>query len=885
MLKADLDSLISLVNTKSIAEENDYTRLWELYLREESAEERINCIREYSDAFWCICAKWNTGCSINDFTELIKNMKNFISFISANSSSQSGGIYESKSIAFINFLEWLMNRSKLYETSQIEKFKDFYRKLNDVIGNVKWIFELEIEDIKVFPIHRLIEDAVTDFELTEEHYLQLVFSLQLFNRIEDISEDEGNIKKRMIELSKEFHLEIIEMLCDNGQLLYGENAGINSAHNGTIVVIQGNKILIRNVNSEYFEGDCSFEGDGEENAIAYYITYNKQDYEKVTSFEEIIKSDNYQSKLTLFKDLLQNKIYNIFLGEVFLVDERNNSYTQVVNKYGKNDDYIISNGRVFRGEKTLFETFWKRIESDQNGIRVCPIAKSGSLNVLTLDFMSIFCKTLCNNETNYFDELLDFKDDSYYQNQLFEKYINISLKKGHILDAIRKYGIFVNDYLNVEMVSDDTTFSEMPHIILPYSIYVPFDGDKDKLFSELLAEKYIDEDVIVETLIVNKKIGNRVEFKVGNSVIEAEKIYNLSGINIDTTAISNSICFYAQGKNCVYLLGEYSDVIDTINNLLKVSKNYMIDENWLPKLKTKFDNLIKILTNIGFEQKTYAMLGARGNDPFTSSIALYKFLWLMQVFQFDLDKYTEFEQIILEGFYCKFALEPEKMMREYLNKIEDEKNANALIIAKETDGSGATLNLLVRRYSNGERGALMMAFDGGSINSNIELKGNNYYYMGQPLKKIVFLTDNALSGKSTVDMLNFYLKNKITPGDKRHYIFEQKNNKVPDILKKNPKIEIEVRTVFYSERAEEKIMHDFSKLNIKVSGDKIAKNKYNWTSKINDTIHNLFDVGKKPINSKVQCVLRPCNMPYDLILPDFLKDSPKLVSVFRHKED
>ena len=665
MLKADLDSLISLVNTKDIAEENDYTRLWELYLKEESAEEKIKCIREYSDAFWCICARCKIENSRSDFIKHIENMKNFISFISANSSSQFRGIYESKSIAFVNFLEWLMNRSKAYETSQVEKFKDFYRKLNDIIGKVKWIFELELDGIKVFPIHRLIEDAVTDFELTEEHYLQLVFSLQLFNRIEDISKDEGNIKERMIQLSKEFHLEIIEMLCDNGQLLYGENAGINSAQNGTIVVIQGNKILIRNIDSEYFEGDCSFEGDGKENAIAYYITYNKQDYERVTSFEEIIKSDNYQSKLRLFIDLLQNKIYNVFLGEIFLVDERNDSYTQVINKYGKNDDYIISDGRVFRGEKTLFETFWKRIESDQNGIRMCPIAKTGSLNVLTLDFLSVFCKSLCNSESNYFDELFDLESDKYYQNQLFEKYFKISLKEGRILDAIRKYGIFVKDYLNIEMVSVDTSFSEMPHLILPYSIYVPFDGDKEKLFSELLAEKYIDEEVIVETLVVNKKIGNRIEFKVGDSVIETEKIYNLSGINMDTGSISSTICFYAQRKKSVYLLGEYADVIDTISNLLKVSENYVIDENWLPKLKTKFDKIIKIINNIGFEQKTYAVLGARVNDPFTTSIALYKFLWLMQVFQFDLDKYTEFEQMILEGFYCKFVLEPEKMMRDY----------------------------------------------------------------------------------------------------------------------------------------------------------------------------------------------------------------------------
>lgn len=113
------------------------------------------------------------------------------------------------------------------------------------------------------------------------------------------------------------------------------------------------------------------------------------------------------------------------------------------------------------------------------------------------------------------------------------------------------------------------------------------------------------------------------------------------------------------------------------------------------------------------------------------------------------------------------------------------------------------------------------------------------------------------------------MEKKLAPEDKRRYIFWKKNNKIPDILKKNPQIEIEVKTVFYSERAEEKIKCEFSKYNIKVSGDKIAKNKYNWTSNINDILYNLFDVGKKTIKSNVQCVLRPCNMPYDLFCQNF----------------
>lgn len=157
----------------------------------------------------------------------------------------------------------------------------------------------------------------------------------------------------------------------------------------------------------------------------------------------------------------------------------------------------------------------------------------------------------------------------------------------------------------------------------------------------------------------------------------------------------------------------------------------------------------------------------------------------MQVFQFDREKYKKFESMILKGFYCSFVLNPDKMMKQYLSEIEKMSNNKALIIAKEPDGAGATLNLLIERYSNGDRGSLRKAFDGNTINKNLKEQDGIYYYINTPVSDIVFLTDNALSGKSTTNMLNFYLKRIKMPGDRRSYIFEKDNNHIPDILEKN----------------------------------------------------------------------------------------------------
>ena len=142
-----------------------------------------------------------------------------------------------------------------------------------------------------------------------------------------------------------------------------------------------------------------------------------------------------------------------------------------------------------------------------------------------------------------------------------------------------------------------------------------------------------------------------------------------------------------------------------------------------------------------------------------------------------------------------------------------------------------------------------------------------------------------MSGKSTTNMLNFYLKRIKMPGDRRSYIFEKDNNHIPDILEKNKDVKITIKTIFYSERAKEKIKKEFPDYEIDITGDILDNNKFNWTEDMNEVIRELFGNATEPICKNVQCVLRPCNLPYDEILPDILKDTTKLIGVFRRKDD
>lgn len=151
MLKKQLEDYILQMHIKSKTEEADMDRLWNLYLEETvTTDERVNCIIEYATAFWCLCAKWRGISEDINFSGHIKKMIDFISFFYAVSSGKEEEFYECKELAFIRFLAWLRDRENIYDVDQDHKFYDFYRKLNDIIGQVKWVFELEDKGERVF---------------------------------------------------------------------------------------------------------------------------------------------------------------------------------------------------------------------------------------------------------------------------------------------------------------------------------------------------------------------------------------------------------------------------------------------------------------------------------------------------------------------------------------------------------------------------------------------------------------------------------------------------------------------------------------------------------------------------------------------------------------
>ena len=88
-----------------------------------------------------------------------------------------------------------------------------------------------------------------------------------------------------------------------------------------------------------------------------------------------------------------------------------------------------------------------------------------------------------------------------------------------------------------------------------------------------------------------------------------------------------------------------------------------------------------------------------------------------------------------------------------------------------------------------------------------------------------------------------------------------------------------------TEKAKEKIESEFQEYNVDVEAVAIISgDDYKCTQDILDIVEELYEETDSRALGKI-CLFRPCNMPADRVLPDFVKDISKLPGLFQRKEE
>lgn len=896
MLQKEILCLENKVIHSEISSSSDFEELWKLSLSDQySISERNSCIVEFAKAFWILCVFYQGD--IDSFSE-IEQIKTFINYINAFISSLDREFYNDKELVFISFLHGLLHRDELLNAISSSSFMDFYNKLYDVIERVKWIFSLESEDgKKVFPIRNLIEDVANTFKLDQEHYLQLVFSLEIFNSADLGEGDRDAVREKMLSLANEYHILLIELLCNGGRVLFDGNASANSALNGTIIVETEEKILIRNTRKSYFIieesllenyiGENGYEGKDEQNPMAYYYMYNKCANEKLVDLKFLLSKCPNRSRLEAINYILTSGYSNVFLGECFWICQDTQEFRRVINPFGYKDEEVVTEkGRLAEGT-SKFEKFINTMTNELDEFGTCSIAKRGNIDVLTLDFVLLFYKELVCEGNSYLEQAIKIAevDRDYYQNILFKLYFEEAFSTGYIFEAIQKYRIFVKKYFPFEEVTQRTKFSQYNKLVLPFRPFILCEGELEKFCDKLVEYEYFPKTT-VKMLKIEKSGRTKTKYLIDDVEIPFEHMVNMFSTQIEEGEAKEGFCLYNHEDKMVYLVNTRSNNIEGVLRGLNdaLTKGILLCEceNSYPKL----ENIIKIICNIGFSDfmNTFHRNVFECVECATENIAIYKLLWHMQFWGLEGRRYELFSDLILNRYYTEFVMNPHKYIKEFFDDLMVDNNAGKLIIAKESDGEGATLKELFDRYNNGGRGPLRKAFDGSQITANYKKTDMGHFYHEKEIDSIVFITDNVLSGKSTNDMLDFYLCNAKKAGDPRTYLWNE-SVIVPDIIKSNPTIKIEVKTILCTNRGKAKIKSKFKDYAIEVFPIlNLPDTEFNWTSDVEDIVVELYETDKNPDRRDViQCIFRPCNMPAENILPDSVKDVSLLLGLFERK--
>lgn len=873
----------------------DFEKLWEISITDKyTVEEKNNLIEDFAKVFWLLCINYeNDILQFKYVNELVK----FIDYINSSSFSKKDEFYENKETVFISFLHELLHRRERLNPEST-RFMDFYTRIVDVLERIKWIFSLENTDgEKIFPIKSLIEDVATTFKFDQEHYLQLVFSLEIFNSVDNKVSDQEEIKQKMLDIAKEYNIELIRLLCEGGKVLFCRNASVNSTLNGTIVVKNKDKVLIRNIYRNYFEidpnylkeyeGKIGYEGKSSNDPIAYYFEYDINNEEELIDLKDILCKCTNQSRINVIKKILKDENYNVFLGECFWVNQNNKCFSRILNPFSINDQEIIVNKSNTRTGNTKFDKFIYVMTNEYDEYGISTIIKRGTIDVLTLDFIILYYKELVCEGNDFIDKMIQQSesDNDYYQNILFKIFLKDAFEKGKIFEALKKYYLFIKKYYIYDSINEDTEFAKHNKLIMPYCPYIPCSGNIDEFYKQLAENEYI-KGTEAKKLNINKSGRFRKKYFIDEIEIPVKNIFDMNSVQIGENEIHDGYCLFDCNQKYIYILKE-NNIESMLNNIKKISTLGIISIDW-EKYHNRFSDIQKICMNIGFSDywKNFGRRISLHNEDVNSNISLYKLLWHVQFWELDEERYKKFVDLILNHYYTEFVLESKLYVNNFFNELMDDSDEGKLIVAKESDGEGSTLKELFDRYNNGMRGALRKSFDGGQIRANIKNRNGKYYYLGNEIKDIVFITDNILSAKSTIEMLEFYLENKKSSSDRRTYLWEE-SDIIPNILKTNSPINIELKTILCTNRGKDRITNEFEKYNIKVLSQlKIPDDVYNWTKEVEDIISDLYEIESNPLRREnIQCIFRPCNMPSENILPNSVKDVSKLIGLFQRKEE
>lgn len=755
-----------------------------------------------------------------------------------------------------------------------------YFSFQDILPKQKGLFMLQAEDgTRVFPIHELVSNLAKDFKCDNDHLINLAVAQQMFERVEEYGEIEGydQIKQELLIIARSNGIAFLECLAEGGELFLDET---DYNENGTLIVKKEGKVIIRNIRKSYFASYPKERIESEMNQLAWFVCEKIGDDEELVDIAEIISGNVQQDKLDILAAVEKKKIYNIFLPIRIVRNRANHKFHRFLN-LGM-DHKIVYRGRTQECNKN---GFLKAFSSREMRLRSKWIWKK-EWDILTVDFYCAFYLELVDESWDFVPDLEVDKRD-FYQRDLMRRYLEyiIHSRKKDMDSVIELLYRFVNSHFDYSQINQKSSLSgrlfAFPLLSeLPAELQVKkwLEHKKDEIFDEDNDKWEIKE--------LNYSPTTR------KWVVDGEDSDNFDILTVDKVSLDEADIILPKSNLYVFCSFEkaliiYEEKICKLAKKLEFIKAVVIQEIIHYKLRglycgKELKKLVRLMLANNFSENCFEEFQCERTEY--QIFCVYKAFWHFQVCGMNEEKIRKFWQLIIDRHYLG-CVEETEVIKQYFNtmSIYMEAEEGVLVIAKESSGNESTLQYLYDEFGKrkGERNFLSWSFDQGEINKHLSFKKEKsiYTWKGQPLRKVVFMADNLMLGKSLKKMLDFHIKG-IEDGDTKKRSYLHISPAIKDILEKQKELDIEIHIIFGFTGSIKEIEEEYK---VKIIIYKEIPEKYRADNDTIQLVNELYGKQGKRNNIGCCCIYRYNNLPFASVLPDYVRKPQNCIGLFERK--
>lgn len=820
-----MEILDSLAKYKTVEMKTDDERMEiiELFLRVFSSLTRFDSTNHLEDD------------SIKEFSEKTKSAYDNIYPVAADMAPSS----DITVVAF-DFLKRIKEDTRL----NLDLLDETKTDLLSYLAGIEVIFKLKVDGAYLFPIGNVLREILGNKDMLDNAKStydedQFFFIIRLALMVFEVSD-----KNEYNELRSELQKANLGFLLSENKLNAKDDWTYwNFKRNNVLVIVTSeegqNRVYVHAASKTYFNTRTLEEKTAKGVIIGYNWSRTLPHSESQISLDDLLNKDDTEINRQLAEIIFDRHQRNVF-APGFLTYDWISKQVQPLNPFTRDDEFIISTTTDNASfEKICQKYYTKRLI--RNGLRSLTFGLLHFLNQISGKPVSFIFDKVRNSS-------------GVLQNEAIRHYLD-------------KYPVDLPNLMkNFEQAMRKLNSSSCKiEDCMLYPLYFDFTNTiVDRVVSEKQRQDKKDPielktaQVTIESGIPYLELGNGTLLRKEEI---ADDIPNANGLPVALVQQGEQYSIEQDYRDEIILLGKIAE-----------NRNLLTEDNVSKYNHSQIDRLAELMSNLQWQYDSKNQMFASIKDMCVMRLANHIANCL---------KESTYDKV--NSFLATITSLPQ-IKGETLKDIEKELTSeNTIVVLKTISDYGNTCSRMLDKHIVHKGFHAPLPWSPGKVLEKNQSGLWSYSRSGYPsISKIIFLFDNAISGRSTTESLRNYFNGKFNV---EAYPFRTKAGKInlKTLIKDNNIKDIDIIVLYATYKAEKRIDDTISKIKVDYPNIKINRQIKNPITENSEVLFNRFQELYKPnLLSTDQCtyVLREFNQPKMNWLIDALYKQENLNAIF-----